>query len=361
MLVSLALLGLEAAFGGTSDGPGPGRIEQYYLDAVPDRSLIGQRLMVRMDGVATKGLVRQARRGQIGGVTVFPALGQAAKNVGKQVDRLQRATERAGLPPLLVSTDQEGGEIKRFPEGPPATTPAELGANGKPATARKSGRSTGKFLAGLGINVDLAPVLDVPISDSSAVSSRAFSRRAETVAKVGVAFARGLQKGGALPVGKHFPGLGKATQNTDFEASQIDASRKTLDDDLLPFRAAIKAGVPMIMVGNAIYKVLDENAPAALSRAVVQGLLRNELGFDGVAVSDDLGAVAVRQATSAEKAPVDAARAGIDVLLFAQTADAKEPAKALRQAARKGELDRDGLQRSFKRIVELKDSLPSSG
>lgn len=361
MLFSFVLLGLEAAFGGTSDGPSPSQVEEHYFDAVSNRSLIGQRLMVRMDGEATKGLIGQARSGRISGVIVFPTLGQADENVGKQVKRLQRVVERAGLPPLLVATDQEGGEIKRFPDGPPDASPAELGANGKPAAARKAGRQTGKFLSGLGINVDLAPVLDVPSSETSFIASRAFSNQADTVAKLGVAFARGLERGGVIPVPKHFPGLGRAVQNTDFEPSEIDLSLKRIRSDLRPFQNAIDAGLPMIMVGNAIYKALDGNAPAALSRAVVRGLLRGRLGFDGVVISDDLDAGAVQQSTSEADAAVDAARAGVDELLYAQSTDAAGPAKALRAAARKGTLDREDLEESFRRIVELKASIGSGG
>ena len=357
VVLAAAATGVESALGGPKTGPGPAAIEQHYLDAVPERSLIAQRLMVSMDGTATKDLVRQARRGEIGGVIVFPGLGQPADDVGKQVARLARAAQRGGQPPLLVATDQEGGEIKRFPEGPPGPSPAELGASGKPAAARKAGRETGRYLDGLGINVDLAPVLDVPTSDLSFMASRAFAREANTVGKVGVAFARGLERGGVVPTAKHFPGLGRAVANTDLGRSEIDASKDDLDQDLIPFRDAIAAGLPMIMVGSAVYTALDPDAPAALSQKVVDGLLRDQLGFEGVVISDDLQAGAVQEAADESEAAVDAAGAGIDVLLFAKTNDASGPAKALRKAAKGGELDRDDLERSFKRVVELKDSL----
>lgn len=359
VLLAAAATGLESALGGPNTGPGPGTIEQHYLNAVPERSLIAQRLMVSMDGTATPELVRQAKRGEIGGVIVFPGVGQPAEDVGKQVARLARAARRGGQPPLLVATDQEGGEIKRFPEGPPGASPAELGASGKPAAARKAGRETGRYLDGLGINVDLAPVLDVPTSDLSFMSSRAFARDANTVGKVGVAFARGLERGGVVPTAKHFPGLGRAIANTDLERSEIDASESDLDQDLIPFRDAIAAGLPMIMVGSAVYTALDPDAPAALSKNVVDGLLRDRLGFKGVVISDDLQAGAVQQAADESEAAIDAAGAGVDVLLFANTNDAAAPAKALRKAAKGGELDRDELEQSFKRVIELKDSLGS--
>ena len=359
-LAAAAVIALDSALGNDRVGPSPEQIERHYMDAIPEKALIGQRLMVRMDGEATPELVRQARRGEIGGVIVFPALGQSPEAVAKQVKRLQRATEKAGLPPLLVSTDQEGGEVKRFPDGPPAPTPADLGAAGKPAAARKAGRQTGSYLAGLGINVDLAPVLDVPSSDISFMSSRAFSRDANAVGTIGVAFARGLERGGALPAPKHFPGLGRAVANTDLERSEIDASDSDMAADLKPFEDAIAAGVPLIMVGNAIYPAYDADAPAALSSKVVDGLLREQLGFGGAVISDDLGAGAIQQTAPEDDATVEAAAAGVDVLLFAKTADGSGPAEALLKATKDGKLDRGQLEDSFTRVLKLKDSVSGS-
>jgi beta-N-acetylhexosaminidase len=349
-------LGLDGVLGDTASEPGPARIERLYLGAVPERALIGQKLMVRMDGAATPRLVRQAREGEVGGVIVFPPPGQPVGELRREIERLQDAAREGGRPRLLVAIDQEGGEVKRLPQGPPEDPPARLGAGGA-ARARSAGSETGRYLARLGINLDLAPVLDVPSSSSSFISTRAFGDEPRDVAAAGVAFARGLERGGVIPAVKHFPGLGKAVANTDLEPSEIDASRRELDADLDPFREAIAAGVPMVMVGHAIYDAFDPERPAALSPAIAEDLLRAELGFDGVVISDDLGAGAVLAQVSERDAPVAAARAGVDILLFAGTDDARTAFDAMREALDRGGLSRASLEASLARILELKDRL----
>jgi beta-N-acetylhexosaminidase len=359
LLVALAVaatLGVESALGDEAVGPDAAEIERMYLATVPERALIGQRLMVEMEGSATPELIRQAREGEIGGVIVFPPLGQPPEELRREIVRLQDAASVGGRPPLLVSTDQEGGEIKRLPEGPPDSAPRGL-ASGKGSEARAAGDETGRYLARLGINVDLAPVLDVPASSSSFIASRAFGDDVDVVSAAGIAFAEGLTDGGVIPAAKHFPGLGKAVANTDLEPSRVDAEEGELQDDLAPFRDAIAREVPMIMVGHATYTALDPRLPAALSGAAVSELLRDELGFDGVVISDDLGAGAVLAASSEREAPVAATQAGIDILLFAQSEDAGPARGALEDALKRGELTRTRLEQSLVRILRLKESI----
>ena len=353
MLAALAIA-IEAVAGDGRVGPTSDEIDALGRDAVSDRELIGRRLMVRMDGVATPELARQARKGEIGGVIAFPPPGQPADELKDEIASLQRAARRAGRPPLVVAIDQEGGEVRRLPEGPPDRAPSELTAPGDEPVARREGRRTGRFLAELGIDVDLAPVLDVPASPSSFISSRAFGADPRVVAANGVAFAVGLQRGGAVPTAKHFPGLGRAVANTDLERSEIDVPRRRLDEDLAPFREAIARGVPAVMTGHATYDALDPDLPAALSPEVVDGVLRGELGFGGVVITDDLGAGAVRDAMSVPEAAVAAAAAGNDILLLAQTPNAADALAALEKAVERGELDRSGLERSALRVLELK-------
>jgi beta-N-acetylhexosaminidase len=353
-LSAVLALAIEAAAGDGRVGPSAGEIETLGRDAVSDRELIGQRLMVRMDGVATPELARQARRGEIGGVIVFPPAGQPTDELKDEIADLQRAARSGGRPPLLVAIDQEGGEVKRLPDGPPERSPSELAAPGDEPVARREGRATGRFLGQLGIDVDLASVLDVPSSPSSFISSRAFGADPRVVAANGVAFADGLERGGTVPTAKHFPGLGRAVSNTDVEPSEVDVSRSRLDQDLAPFREAIARGIPAVMTANATYRALDPDLPASLSPAIVGGLMRGELGFDGVVITDDLGAGAVRDVMPEPDAAAAAAGAGNDVLLLAQTGDAAEALAALEEAAGSGELDRAALERSALRVLALK-------
>jgi beta-N-acetylhexosaminidase len=357
LVVAGGSLAIEGALGDERVGPDPAEIERTSLSALPDSALLAQKLMVRMDGTATGALIRQARQGEIGGVIVFPPPGQPPGELRGEIARLQDAARKGDRPPLLVAIDQEGGEVKRLPDGPPDRSPAELAAPGDERAARGAGVQTGRYLDRLGIDVDLAPVLDVPSSASSFIFARSFGVDPRVVAANGSAFAEGLEAGGVIPAVKHFPGLGRAPANTDLEASEIDARRGALDEDLAPFREAVAREVPMVMVGLATYTALDAELPAALSPAIVEDLLRGELGFEGVAISDDLGAAAVQAATSEREVPVAAAEAGVDILLFAKTGDAEPARQALRDALRRGELSRPDVERSYLRILALKESM----
>ena len=365
-LVVGIVLGVRALSGGSSGS------SDIDVSSVPVKRLIGQRLMVRMGGSVTPPLLRAARRGEIGGVILFPPAGQNVKRLADQIAHLQRAARQGGSPPLLVSIDQEGGPIKRLPDGPPEKSPAHLGASGDAAAAEAEGAATGRYLAPLGVNVDLAPVLDVPHSDASFIASRSFGTDPEEVAKLGTGFADGLQSRGVAATAKHFPGLGAATANTDLGPSIIGESRHDLRPDLTPFRAAIDAGVKLVMISNASYPAYEgntdktspqadtasvANAPAVFSRAVVHDLLRGELGFGGVVISDDLEAGAVSESKAPAAAGLAAARAGVDVLLFAHTDPSSRVTPELLGAARKGALTRPQLEDSYRRIVTLKRSL----
>ena len=317
--------------------------------------LAGQMLVVRFDGTATPDLIRAARRGEIGGVIAFPPPGTDTAAFRSEVSRLQRAAAAAGAPPLLVATDQEGGDVKRFVTLPPDRPPAELGAAGAEA-ASGEGRATGRALARLGVNADLAPVLDVPTVPGAFMTERSFASEAGAVADVGVAFAEGLREGGVAATAKHFPGLGRATANTDLGPSRIGGTRADLETDLEPFAAAVDAGVPLVMTANATYDALDPELPASLSSRVTD-VLRDRLGFDGVVITDDLLAGAISGAGyGAGDAAVAAARAGADLLLFARL-PAPEALPALVSALRRGRLGRQTVLEACIRNVALRESL----
>jgi beta-N-acetylhexosaminidase len=341
---------------GLGDDSEPGPPPEDPLADVPLDRLVGQRLMVRMSDEATPELVAAARRGEIGGVILFPPVGVVPADLSRQVERLQRAAEQGGNPPLLVATDQEGGDVKRFPDGPPQRSPAELGADGDVTAAAAAGEETAAYLEQFGINVDLAPVLDVAVSDSF-MAERAFGDDPALVADVGVAFGDGLAQGGVAATAKHFPGLGLATINTDLAPSSVDASADELRPGLEPFDAAIASGVDLVMMSNATYPELDPDAPAGLSSRIVGEELRDGLGFDGVVITDDLEAGAISASFTPPDAAVEAARAGADVLLFAKGAEPGPLAEALLGAAQRGHLDRESLDASYVRITELKNEL----
>jgi beta-N-acetylhexosaminidase len=219
----------------------------------------------------------------------------------------------------LVFTDQEGGRIKTFPQLPPRSPARAMRSK---ARAFASGRATGRALRRIGVDVDLAPVLDLP---DGPLGSRQFRSPF-----FGVAFARGLAAGGAGACAKHFPGLGSLPFSTDDRPYVVGRVR---DADLAPYRAAVEAGVPCVMVGHGVYPTLGSRR--AVLMPATYDLLRSELGFEGVAMTDSLDVVRGH----AREWAVAAARAGADLLLFTSGRDAARAIRVLVPLARSGELD----------------------
>jgi beta-N-acetylhexosaminidase len=264
-----------------------------------------------------------------------------------------RAAAGAGGHPLLVMTDQEGGSVRRFRWAPPASSAEEMGRLGE-AAIRARGRGTAVALERLGVDVDLAPVADVPGVPGSFVAAqqRGFSTIPRRAAKTVTAFAAGLLDGGVAPTLKHFPGLGLATASTDHAAVTITAPAVALAPGLQPYRRAIGAGVaPLVMVSNAAYAAYG-GQPAAWSPRVL-ALLRG-LGFTGVTITDALEPLAATHRVALERAALRAARAGVDLLLF--VGSERSTARvydALLADARAGRLSRATLEASATRVEEL--------
>ncbi len=358
-LVAGAVVGAGAGGDGSSD---PGPVEAAIppscegSDSEAWPRLAGQRIVVRTDGTPDTRLLRRARDGEIAGVIVFPAVGVEAERIKAGIRDLQKAAEEGGQPPLIVATDQEGGPVKRFTSDPPLRSPYDLGRSGDAPDARLEGQATGTFLRKTGINTDLAPVLDVPAGPDAVIASRSFGTTAEGVTRTGLAFAAGLGQERVLATAKHFPGFGRSLLNTDFSPSEIDASRNELREDLAPFRAAIEQRIPLVMVGSAAYPALGPNGPAALQPEIAQGLLRDRLGFDGVSITDDLQAGALSATLDSGEAAEQAARAGMDLLLFA-TDSAPGVHERLARALGLARLDAERARESCVRVVQLREGL----
>ena len=296
------------------------------------------------------------KRGEIGGVVLFQENTRGPSGVEGLITKLQTAARAGGQLPLLIAVDQEGGGVKRLP-GPPTKALSKMNSV---STAYAQGLATGRYLHGLGIGLDLAPVLDVPASPRAFIASRAFSNKKTVVASRGTAFAEGLVDGGVAASVKHFPGLGRLLHSTDYWPGRIHASRSALARDLFPFRTAIDAGAPAVMVGTAAYRAYGGRLPAACSPKIVTGLLRQTLGFEGVTLSDDLNTAGARPLLPFPESAVQAVKAGIDMIYVsgvdANGSDAvgKQAYAALLSAARRGDISRSQIQASYDRILELK-------
>jgi beta-N-acetylhexosaminidase len=330
------------------------RLGQPTASLVPISHLLGQRLVVGFHGTRpSPELLRRARQGRMGGVILMGENIRGPAQIASLTRRLQRAAAAGGNPPLLVTVDQEGGLVRRFAAGPPTASPPQMAAR-TPGFAYRQGRDTARYLARVGVNADFAPVADVPTSPASFIAreGRAFSADPTTVAMYAGAFVRGLHAGGVLATAKHFPGLGSARTNTDFQRQTLDLTPRELRRALIPFTRLIHDRVDMVMLSLAAFPAYDPSgAPAALS-GKVEHFLRDGLKFDGVTVTDALEGPT---AGSHVDAGVRAAEAGADLLLYTGSANAE--LDALRAAAVGGRLSRPALEASYDRILTLKRRL----
>ncbi len=317
--------------------------------------LVGQRLVVGMSGTTpSRALLGRIGRGEVGGVILFGSNVTGPSQLRGLTGALHEAARAAGRPRLLVVVDQEGADVRRLPWAPPGANARLLGKGTIPSV-RDVGRATARALRVNGVDVDLAPVADVPRVPGAfiAVQGRAFSSDPVRVATRAAAFARGLAEGGVLATAKHFPGLGGADRSTDDAQVAVTGGPAALAADLLPFRALVDGGVPLVMLSSAV--VLPYGREPALWTPAVHRLLRRDLGFGGATISDALEPVARTRSRSLESVAFLAARAGTDMLLFAGSeASTQRVHAALVAAARDGRLGRGNLERSYRRVLALK-------
>lgn len=270
---------------------------------------------------------------------------------------LSQTLENEADYPLLFGIDGEGGVVSSFRV--PGTTlfpgnPA-LGAAGSPVLAREVGRAVGAELAYAGLNLNFAPVVDVfSNSANPIVGPRSFGANPAAVGQLGAAFAAGLGASGVAAVAKHFPGHGGTVADSHYELPVVRESRRALAGlELPPFRTLVKAGVPAVMSAHVVYSALDD-PPATLSKPTLTGLLRHELGFKGVVITDALNMQAITEHYGPGEAAVRSVRAGADLLLLvADEGTQNEVYEALSEALKSGRLSRARVEEANRRVAQL--------
>jgi beta-N-acetylhexosaminidase len=312
--------------------------------------MVGQRFMVGLEEAApAPKLLEDVRRGEIGGILVF-ARNSTPAGVGAAIAKLQRAAIAGGNPPLLIATDQEGGRVKRFEAGPPNEPLSSF----TPTAALREGIATGSYLRRYGVNVDLAPVVDLGLPGSFMTEEgRTISPNPAKVAGVASAFAGGLEQTRVMAVAKHFPGLGHASSDSDNGKSVVEAGVRS---SLEPYERLIAVNPTVaIMASTAFYTRLDPSHGAAWSPKIVTGLLRNRLGFEGVVISDALDSEGVGASLSPSEAATATARAGIDVLMLTDPESFRPAYEAVLAAAKDGRIPQRNLASSYSRILLAKE------
>jgi beta-N-acetylhexosaminidase len=327
------------------------------------------------DSDAAEKLDRLVRERRVGGFHVFgggealpPALlnpvygttgGRAIKGDALAIAELLNRLQRASALPLLFTADFEGGAGYIVDGATRLPRAMALGATRDPGLAERAGRLAAGEGRALGVHVDYYPVVDVNVNPMNPVINiRSFGEDPQLVAQLAAAYMRGIQQGGMLAVAKHFPGHGDTATDTHLDLAVVEHARPRLDAvELVPFRAAIAAGIDGVMSSHIRLPALDptEGLPATLSRPILTGLLRQELGFSGLVFTDSMSMHAVSRRFTPERAAAMAIQAGADVVL-----DSPDPEAALRgikQAVEGGEIAREQLDRSVERILSAKARL----
>lgn len=319
---------------------------------------IGQLFMTGFQGTEVPpALVQLLQQEELAGVILF------RRNI-TSLDQLMRLTTRlreAAGRPLLIAVDHEGGRVFRMPPPftqipPMARVGAAMHADPQSRAAYEIGRLMGRELVAAGVNVNFAPVLDINTNPMNPIiGDRAFAGERDLVTRCGCDLIRGLLEGGVIPCGKHFPGHGDTPEDSHKTMPVLPHTWDRLRwMELAPFVAAIQLGVPLLMTAHVLYGVIDATAPVTLSKRAISGLLRDELGFKGVIVTDDLEMGAIRQCCPPDEAAVRALAAGCDLALVCSNPEATQRAMARVDAAvAVGTLSAELLSQSALRIRTL--------
>jgi beta-N-acetylhexosaminidase len=367
-LASLTSVGKAAAAPVVVQSP-----EATLASTLSPAQLAGQRVIYSYSGFTPpSALLKQIRHGEVGGVIFFGSNFENAAQFTAAVATLVANNSLAQNPahnfPLLLMVDQEGGEVRRLP-GAPVDSEKTIGslptAAQRAAAATMAGQGAGENLLSFGLNVNLAPVLDVfrAPGDFDDQFQRSYSMNPAIVSTLGAEFITAQQATGVAATAKHFPGLGAATatQNTDTGPVTITLSKATLQSvDELPFQAAIAAGVKLVLVSWARYPNLGSSRPAGLSTIIVQGQLRRRLGFTGVTITDAIGAGALTSIGSIQNRSLLAAQAGMQLILSAaQTVTEGQNALAgLEAGLTSATLSNSGFLATVTQILTLRSTLP---
>jgi beta-N-acetylhexosaminidase len=354
--------------GPASGSPSPSKSAGPALPKLSLQQMAGQRVIYSYGGLRPPAeLLRLISHGDAAGVIFFSQNVSSRAQLTNVVAELEKADASAQNPvraPLLLMTDQEGGQIRRVP-GAPLLSELQIGESENPsAAAANAGASAGQNLRGIGINVNLAPVLDVyrQPGDFDDQFQRSYSMNPTVVGELGADFIAAQQRAGVAATAKHFPGLGAAArpQDTDKVPVTLKLPLATIrDTDELPYKAAIAAGVRLVMVSWAVYPALDPGRPAGLSATIVNGELRQRLKFTGVTITDALEAGALRAYGSFRNRALLAAEAGMDLILCSvqSVGEGKQATVGLEDGYRDGKLGKPAFTAALLRVLALRDSL----
>ncbi|MCI5654858.1 MAG: beta-N-acetylhexosaminidase [Candidatus Pseudoruminococcus sp.] len=318
---------------------------------------IGQMLMVGIDGTEVDDDFKEfAEEYKFGTVILF---GKNITSAEQLVNLTNSIKSTAGDIPYIIGMDEEGGLVTRLPDDV-LSMPAALTIAGSEDTeyCYNAGYQIGTQITSFGLHTGFSPVLDIWSNpDNTVIGNRAYGKTSDDVCKYGIADMLGLKASGAIPVAKHFPGHGDTETDSHYGLPLVTKTKEELwQSELLPFKSAIENGVPMIMAAHILCTELDEKYPASMSKNIITDLLRDEMGFEGVVITDDLTMGAISESYSFGDAAVLSINAGCDILSICFGEDnVKQAFTAIKEAVKNGDITEERINESVRRILKLKE------
>lgn len=348
--------------------PTPTPTPDPILEQISQMSLdekIGQLVIVGLEGTQMDAEAQKLiETYKVGGFILFKRNIETAEQTVEMLNELKQTNSRSNTVPLFLSVDEEGGRVSRMPEQfakiPPNLT---IGKTDDPEIARLIGQVIAKEIGALGFNMDFAPVLDIFSNpQNTVIGDRSFGNNPQQVSRFGTMMMQGLSSEQIVPVIKHFPGHGDTLVDSHVGLPIVHKTKDELKKfELIPFMEAIKQGAEVVMVAHIQLPELDASRPASLSKPIITGLLREELQFDGLIITDDLTMGAITENYDAGQASVQAFLAGSDLLLVCHEYDSEIAAiQALKQAAADGTLSPSRIDESVYRILKIKQKYQMS-
>ncbi len=327
------------------------------------KQMLGQKLIFGFHGKTMpeefKNLLREYK---IGNVILFQRNVESAQQLRRLCEEIQTFIQGETGYPALIVIDQEGGMVSRLPEDAVNVPGAmAIAATGDPENARKASEITIRQLRGLGPNANMAPVLDVNNNPANPVIGvRSFGDTPEQVAAFGVASLKPYEGSGVLCCGKHFPGHGDTAVDSHLGLPSVDKTEEALEQvELVPFRAAVEAGIPSMMISHVMFpKIEKEQVPCTMSRTFVTDILKKKMGFEGLIFTDCLEMMAIQEHYGTPEGTVASIKAGCDLAEISSSIQLEwDAARAVNEAAQRGEFDMDEIRASVEKILAAKEKI----
>lgn len=339
-------------------GKSPVTVEERVKKMTLDEK-IGQMIFAGISGTKPDAEADQlVAKYKVGGIIFNKKNLQEPAQTVAYINHLKSKNSANGIP-LFFGIDQEGGKIAKLPGGlHPIPANQKIGEINNPSFSYEIGSLLGRMVDAFGFNMNFAPVLDVNSNpDNPVIGERSFGADPETVSRLGIMTMKGMQKENIIPVIKHFPGHGDTSVDSHLALPVVNKTKAELEKvELVPFRRAVAEGADVVMIGHILFPKLDRTAPSSMSKTIITDLLRNELGFSGVVITDDMTMKAITDNYDIGKAAVASVKAGSDIIMVAhEHTQIVKVFSELKSAVQRGEISEGRINESVIRILKLKE------